>query len=221
MRVLIVEDDHDLAQSIKQSIQNDYVVEIASSATQALTLLSTYNFDLLLLDLNLPDKSGIKLFSQLKLQGIATPAIMITADSLLSSKISAFNSGFDDYLVKPFDCEELKARMKAILKRSVYKGTPLLKTNEVMIDVDKRLVTRGSNTIQLRKKEFDILVFLLRYQNKVVSRNMIFEHVWHPSSDSYLSTVDVHIKYLRDKIDKNYPKKIIKTIYGTGYKLES
>jgi DNA-binding response OmpR family regulator len=147
--------------------------------------------------------------------------LFLTGNSEVEKKITALDEGADDYMVKPFHVKELQARLRALLRRTSQRlGSDVIKVNDVTIDLGKKIVRRGETVIPLRRKEFDLLEYLARNQGKVVTRSMILDHVWDSSYDTFTNIVDVHINYLRHQLDKNFSKKIIKTVHGVGYKLD-
>jgi DNA-binding response OmpR family regulator len=222
MKILLIEDDDLMAQTLQETLSGDFVAEVASSALEGEDLINANSYDLIVLDLNLPDLNGIKLCQKIRQEGIVTPILILTGENELQTKVEALDAGADDYLTKPFRIEELKARVRALLRRPSQGFTSnMLHIDDLVLDLDKKVVQRGHAIIHLRRKEFDLLEYLLRNAGKVLTRNMILEHVWDSSYDSLGNTVDVHVKYLRDHIDRMFHKKLIKTVHGLGYKIEA
>lgn len=217
MQILITEDDLEMAGTLQHSLEDFYSV-IASNAEEAVHLYKHYSFDCCLLDINLPDLNGIKLCRILKDINSDVPIIIVSGDLHLSSKLNAFGYGIDDYVTKPFHIEELKARIQAVINRkNEYRKH--IQIADLILDYSSRNVKRASKSIYLSKKEFNLLEFLMKNKGKVLSREMIMNNIWQ-IKDSMMNTVDVHINYLRNKIDKPYKHKLIKTIYGFGYTID-
>lgn len=221
MKILLVEDDKDLALTVQYELQKHFVVDIAYTGEDGEYQAHINEYDLILLDLILPDINGMEVCQKLRENGIKTPIIMLTGQYDVDKKIESLNCGADDYIVKPFNFDELLARIRAILRRSLnLMPSNILKAHDLYLDVVKKKVFRKGKEIMLRRKEFDLLEYLMRNAGKVLTRNMILEHVWDTAYDLANNTVDVHIKYLRDKVDKGSSKKLLKTVHGFGYKLE-
>lgn len=222
MKLLIVEDDHDLAASLQESLVPQYACDVCYGGVEARRLAAAQAYDLMLLDIDLPDMSGLEVCRQLRAQGATLPILFLTGKfNSLDDKISGLDVGADDYLIKPVDAAELLARIRARLRR----GQEAFREDDVSfadvrLSLVARTVRRGDQVIILRRKEFDLLEYLLRNHQRVVTRDMILQHVWGSEVDMFTNAVDVHIKYLRDKIDKPFPRKLIKTVHGVGYKIE-
>lgn len=222
MRILIVDDNVRLAEKMRQLLKRRYVVEVADSGDEALALLTKSTFDLLVLDLNLPDTSGLELCRLLRKQAFTMPVIIVTGVNTTSSRVELLGAGADDYITKPFEPPELLARVQALLRRSAERtqDTSTLTVGDLVIDVTSRTITRANTPINLRRKEFDILEYLCKNKGRVMTRQMIINHAWSSTSDSWTGSVDVHIKQLRDKVDKPFAYPLIKTTYGVGYMVE-
>lgn len=221
MRILIIEDDTSIATAIKQRFKGTYVVDSAATGERGLHLAEVCDYDLILLDLGLPDTHGTDLCKKLRSHQIDTPILILTAESDTRDKVSALDAGADDYLTKPFNFSELAARIRALLRRtSDLTRNNLLTAEDLTLDPVRRLVIRGDQVIRLRRKEFNILEYLLRNKGKVIKRQMILEHAWDDDSKSLSNIVDVHVKYLRDRIDKPFERPLIRTIHGIGYKID-
>jgi len=220
MRILIVEDEVDLAENIKKGlVEEGLAVDVSNDGEEGKFLIETEAYDLVILDLMLPKIDGITLCKQIREQKIKVPVLMLTAKTTLEDKISGFDVGADDYLVKPFDFEELKARVFALIRRSGSIELPILEIDNLKLDSQKHEVYRGNQKLDLTPKEFAILELLLRNKEKVVTRTMISEHVWDYNFESISNLVDVLIGTLRKKVDTKGYKKLIRTVYGVGFKL--
>jgi DNA-binding response OmpR family regulator len=220
MKILIVEDEVELAQSLKEELSSDYIVEVTHAGKEGQYLGEVNTYDLIILDLVLPDMGGIEVCQSIRKCKVTTPILMLTGKSEVDNKVLALDAGADDYLVKPFNLKELKARIRALTRRKNAEITShVLIIGDLSLDTLKRCVKRGNTLIELRRKEYDQLEYLMRNAGKVVTREMILDHVWENSYDAYSNTVDVHLKYLRDRVDKPFPKKLIKTVHGMGYRI--
>jgi DNA-binding response OmpR family regulator len=222
MKLLIVEDDKDMAYSLKEQLSDTYVIELAFSGENGEYRASNNHYDVIMLDLLLPDSDGITICKKVRSHGIKTPILMLTGTYEVTQKVMALDAGADDYLLKPFHSDELRARIRALLRRQPeILVSNVLTVGDLQLDIIKKHVTRGDYHIRLKRKELQILEYLMRNAGKVVSRDMLLEHMWDSAYEPLTNTVDVHIKYLRDQIDKPFDRKLIKTIYGLGYKLEA
>lgn len=220
-KVLVVEDNQSLATSLKTWLEKQYEVCLVTTGHQAITELTKNNYDLVLLDLGLPDMPGQDVCNHVRNLGVKTPIMVLTAINEVGTKVDLLDMGADDYLPKPFYIGELKARLRVLLRRgSSSVASNILKVGDLALDVAKREVSRGGTPILLRRKEFDILEYLMRNRGTVVTRTMIINNSWEAGADRWNNTVDVHIKYLRDKVDKPFPHKLIKTAYGVGYMID-
>lgn len=221
MKLLLIEDDISLAHTIRDSLKPLYAFDMAHSGRSGLTLAQYNEYDCILLDLNLPDDDGLDICRKLRSGGIHTPIIMLTARGQTEEKVAGLDRGADDYLVKPFSFVELQARIRALLRR----GPETLADNTITVgdlsmNIATRTLTRQGKPIVLRRKEFDLLEYLLRNAGRVVTRSMILEHVWDSNMDPFTNAIDVHIKYLRDRIDRPFGTDIIKTVHGLGYSID-
>lgn len=220
MKVLIVEDNPRLADRIKNLLKKQLVVEVASSGDQAIAISSSQEIDIILLDLGLPDMPGLEVCQKIRELEISTPILVVTGIDEIPSRVALLNSGADDYMAKPFDAHELRARIDALLRRRARPVQNNIEIGDLIIEPSRRIVTREGKEIKLRRKEFDILEYLALNHNRVLSRQMIINHAWASTSTSWTGSVDVHIKQLRDKIDKPFSTSIIKTTYGVGYSID-
>lgn len=222
MKLLLVEDDRESAKAIKRVLDPFYIVEHAYSGKEAEYMAQTNVYDTMIVDYMLPDIDGIEVCKKVRHEGITTPVIILTGDAETKNKVRALKGGADDYVTKPFDPEELRARVEAVLRRtsqSLLANT--LTVGNLTLNLSERVAIRDGIRLKLRRKEMDLLEYLMRNVGRVVTRSMILDHVWDSSYESFTNLVDVHIKYLRDKVDRNFPTKIIKTVHGYGYKIEA
>lgn len=222
MRILIIEDDPTLTASLCEHLSATYKVTVTHSGQQGLHLATVNTYDLILLDLDLPDMHGKLVCQTLRKKGGKTPVLIVTGESDTKSKITCLDAGADDYITKPFSFDELSARIRALLRRNP--DTTLsntLRIGDLTLDPTSREVKRGDKVIHLRKKEFEILEYLMHNPNRVFTRNQIIDYVWGDTNDSLANLINVHIKYLRDKIDRDFDHKLIHTIHSTGYKIQA
>lgn len=219
MKLLFIDDNTELANSLAEFLSGTWEVTTVDNGKAGIELGSGGGYDIILLDINLPDISGHTVCRKLRQSGASTPIIVLSGVSEASSKISLLQSGADDYVTKPFNGQELKARIQALLRRGRLDpgGSYLLRVEGLVLDPHKRCVERDGCKIILRRKEFDILEYLLRNHGRVVTRTMIMDNVWEVGSDPWNNTIDVHIKSLRDKIDRPFKEQLISTTYGVGY----
>ncbi|MCA9308677.1 response regulator transcription factor [candidate division WWE3 bacterium] len=221
MRILIVEDEHKIANSIKQGLEQEgYSADTAYTGTDGYDLASTEEYDLIILDIMLPGMNGLQICTNLRKNHIHTPVLMLSARAETEDKITGLDTGADDYLSKPFAFTELLARSKALLRRPNGITPKVLTCADLTLDTQNFTVTRSNKNIDLSKKEFALLEYLLRHKNQIVSKDKIIEHVWDYDSDILPNTVEVYIGYLRKKVDKPFDKSLLKTIRGFGYKIE-
>lgn len=222
MRLLVIEDDKQMAATLKDVLKGCGATDLAYSAEDGEFYIQENKYNVIILDCLLPDRDGVSLCKKIRADGCKTPVLMLTVEAEPERKIRALNNGVDDYLTKPFHSEELIARIRALCRRSkVFYQEDILSVEDLVINILARTVKRSGKAINLRRKEFNLLEYLVRSRGKVMTRTMIMEHVWDSDSDSIANVVDVHINYLRDKIDKPFDKKLIKTVHGLGYKIEA
>lgn len=222
MRILLIEDHLSTALTIQDQLKDSYIVEIAQTGEAGLYMAQTNIYDVIILDYILPDINGLLICKQLRKSEIKSPILMLTGQIDMQKKVSALDAGADDYVTKPFSLDELQARMRVLLRReNKTQTTNLLTVGNLTFDLNKKIVTRDGKPISLRRKERYLLEYLMRNAGYTITREMIFDHVWDSSNDSFTNIVDVHIKYLRDQVDKPFTKKMIKTVHGFGYKLEA
>ncbi len=222
MRILIVEDEKKIADSIKKGLtQESYAVDVANDGNQGRDLAVTEDYDVIILDLMLPGMDGMQICSYLREEKIQTPILMLTAKAQLGDKIDGLNAGADDYLVKPFAFEELLARIKALSRRPKNNLGSVLRIDGLTLNTITFEVKRAGQLIDLSKKEFALLEYLLRNKGRILTKDQLINSVWDYDADVLPNTVEVYIGYLRNKIDKPFTNKLslIKTVRGFGYKV--
>lgn len=224
-KILLIEDDRSIAGALAYALKSTYDVDVAASGTLALYKIDIDNYDIIILDLNLPDVPGLTICQEIRNRGHRTPILILSGEVKPLTKISLLDAGANDYLTKPFSLGEFKARLRVLL-RSVAQQAELnlpkvLTVLGVTINRQTYTVSREGVTIILRRKEFDLLEYLLEHAGQVLSREAIARHVWHDSDERWTNTVTVHIKSLRDKIDRPFDQSLIQTIHGRGYKFEA
>ena len=222
MRILVVDDEHRIANSIKKGLEIEgHAVDVAYTGTDGYDLASTEDYDLLVLDLMLPEMDGISITKELRKNKNQVPIIMLTAKSQVEDKIKGLDSGADDYLSKPFSFEELLARIRALSRRPKAALSSLIKVADLSLDQNLFEVKRGDKSITLSSKEFSLLEYLIRNSGKILSKDQIIAHVWNYDADILPNTVEVYIRNLRNKIDAPFRNKkaLIQTVRGFGYKI--
>jgi len=222
MRILVIEDEHKIANSIKKGLeQESYAVDVAYNGTDGYDLASSENCEVIILDLMLPDMDGIKICQNLRANNIHTPILMLTAKGQLEDRVEGLNSGADDYLVKPFAFTELLARVKALTRRPRNSLGTVLNLEDLSLNTLTYEVKRAGKEIKLSKQEYALLEYLLRHKNTVLTKEQIINNLWDYDADVLPNTVEVYIGYLRNKIDRPFPKSptLIHTLRGFGYKL--
>lgn len=221
MRILLVEDEKDLAMIVKQGLEEEgYVVDVAHDGEEGLYMAENYPADAVVLDIMLPLMDGLTVLSNMRKKGIATPVILLTARDALLDKIKGLDTGADDYLTKPFVFEELLARVRSLLRRKATVKEAVIRIADLEINTASHEVKRGGRSVSLSAKEYALLEYLAYKKNTVVSRTDIVEHIYHEDTDMDSNVVDVYINYLRNKIDKDFKVKLIQTIRGAGYMLK-
>lgn len=222
MKILIVEDEHKIANSIKKGLeQESFSVDVAYNGTDGYDLASAENYGVIILDLMLPDMEGIEICQNLRAENIHTPILMLTAKGQLNDKVKGLNAGADDYLVKPFAFIELLARIKALTRRPQNTLGTVLSLEDLSLNTLTYEVKRAGKEIKLSKQEYALLEYLLRHKNTVLTKEQIINNLWDYDADVLPNTVEVYIGYLRNKIDRPFPKSptLIHTLRGFGYKL--
>jgi two-component system copper resistance phosphate regulon response regulator CusR len=220
MHILIADDDLPVAKFLSSGLQDEhYDVQIASSGRQVLQMVEAGQCDLIILDLNLLDVSGIEVLREVRSRKPHLPVLILTGNARVEDRVHGLDAGADDYLTKPFAFSELSARVRALLRRSTLPNESVLRSLDLELDRVRRTVNRGGRSIELTPKEFALLEYLLLNAEHNVSRPSILHDVWKLSSDTLTNVVDVYINYLRKKIDVDTPKRLIHTVRGAGYRL--
>ena len=223
-QILLVEDEHKIADALKKGLgENGYAVDLAYDGKEGLELFEAKTFDLVILDINLPGMNGYELCRTIRMKNAQVPVVMLTALSTLNDKIEGYDAGADDYIIKPFEFRELLMKTRVLLRRTANtQSTPgnVLKAGDLEMNLDKKEVTRENTVINLTAKEFQLLEYLLRNKNKVVSRADIAINVWDIDFDTNTNVIDVYINYVRNKVDKPFKEKLIQTQVGMGYILK-
>ena len=221
MRVLIVEDDTKIATYLKRGLQEQgYAVDAVANGNDALDWMAAAPYDMIVLDLMLPGLTGLAVCREMRQRGLRTPVLMLTARDAIEDRVAGLDVGADDYLVKPFALSELLARMRALLRRaSETPKTTRIQVGDLALDTATHRVTRQSQTIDLTAKEYSILEYLMREAGRVVTRDMISNHVWNFDDVNQSNVVDVYIRNLRRKIDDPFEVKLIQTLRGLGYQI--
>ncbi|HEX7259550.1 MAG TPA: response regulator transcription factor [Candidatus Saccharimonadia bacterium] len=220
MKLLIIEDSLMVLAALRQSLHPHYVIDVATSGEEGLDVAVSNTYDIILLDLGLPDIPGDQVCTLIRKASVTTPILVLTASLKIRDKVLLLDSGADDYLTKPFSLEELKARIRVLIRRDTPSKTSLIKLGDIVLDPITRRVYKKSFLIELRRKEFDLLEYFMINAGKVLTRPMILDHVWEMNEGIWTNAVDVHIKYLRDKIDRPFGTKMIETVHGVGYRIE-
>ena len=221
MRILVIEDERKVASFIKHGLEEErYIVETASDGNTGLEMAMNNQFDAILLDVMLPGKDGFSVLQELRTVGNATPIMMLTARSTTEDRVQGLDLGADDYLPKPFSFEELAARLRSILRRSSPEKTTKLHCGDLVLDTVSHFAFRFGNEIELTTKEYALLEYLIRNKNRILSRSTITQHVWKHNFDPESNIIDVYIKRLRSKIEKeDGTKTLIQSIRGVGYRM--
>lgn len=223
MKILVVEDEPKLASFVKKGLEEQSCeVDVAYDGQVGRTMALNNHYDVIIMDVNLPKMNGIDVVHSIRQQQNRTPVLMLTAMGSVDNKLTGFEAGADDYLVKPFEFRELMARLRALTKRSSEISRPahVLKIADLELDLDQKIARRGTQRIELTAKEFGLLDYLMRNRGRVVSRVDIAEKVWDIRFDTGTNVIDVYVNFLRKKIDKDFPKKLIHTVIGMGYMLK-
>lgn len=220
MRVLVVEDQKKIASFIRKGLEEEgMVVDVCHNGDDGYDLACTEPYDALVLDIMLPGRDGLSILKNLRKKKNAVPVVMLTARSELDERLEGLNLGADDYLTKPFYIEELAARLRTVMRRSSGESTHLLKVQDLGMDLIQRTVKRGDQDIDLSRREYSLLEFLMRTPGRVLTRTQITEHVWQYGFDPDTNLVDVYIKRLRQKVDADFDEKLIETVRGVGYRI--
>lgn len=223
MRVLIVEDEHKIARALKKALEQEtFAVDVAYDGDEGYAMATTEPYDVAVIDRMLPGQyDGIGIVKGMRDAKVHTPVLFLSALGSVNERTLGLDAGADDYLVKPFALEELLARVRALLRRPTEQQSTILTVDDLKLDTVTYSVERAGTLIQLTSKEFALLEYLLRNQGRPISKEIIISHVWDYDADILPNTVEVYIKYLRNKIDTPFSKPLIHTVRGFGYKLEA
>lgn len=222
MKLLLVEDNQRLAERISYHLRKSYIVDVVESGEDALERIKYIEYGVILLDLGLPGMSGLEVCKHMRLLRVNNPILVLTGNSEMADRVNLLNAGADDYVTKPFNTDELRARIAAVGRRQTRSHIrSIIQYRDLRMDVEQHKVSRLGVELTLRRKEFDILEYLITNQGRIMTRAMIMDHVWNSHTNSWASTVDVHIKHLRDKVDRPFEDAYIKTAYGLGYKIDA
>lgn len=222
MRLLLIEDNAKVARALVDTLRAlEFAVDHEPDGTSGLEAALVEEYDVILLDIGLPDIDGLEVCRRLRDQSISTPILMLTARDHIQDKITGLNHGADDYVVKPFDFDELVARIRALVRRNAPQKQTQLSIDSLILDTTSQIVTRKQKRIKLASKEFTLLNYFMHHPNEVLSKQTLLEHVWGSDIDPFSNVIDVYIGYVRKKIDKAFPneKPLLHTIKGSGYKL--
>jgi|CXWL01.1.fsa_nt_gi DNA-binding response OmpR family regulator len=220
MRILLIEDDRIIGMNLVKLISRQgFSVDLAVNKELGLEKGLAEDYDLFVIDRMLPDGDGVDLCRELRNEGVRAPVLMLTAKGQVEDRVEGLDAGADDYLAKPFEIVELVARIKALLRRRDELLPVLIRVGDLEIDLNNNRVRRGGREISLSPKEYAILEYLARNRDRVVDRMEILTHVWDENADLFSNTIEVHLRYLRRKIDEDREKKLIRTVRGKGYQL--
>lgn len=221
MRLLVVEDQQDLNEIIVRKLTNEhYTVDACFTGDDALDYIRCAEYDGIILDIMLPGITGIGVLKEMRASGNNTPVLLLTALGTVEDRVAGLDAGADDYLVKPFDFNELLARVRAIVRRGGDRAGNVMSSGDLTLDSASRTVTRGGQEIRLTAKEFDILEYLMQNQGRVLSRDKLSNHIWNYDYDGGSNVIDVYMYHLRRKIDADFEEKKIQTVKGAGYMIK-
>lgn len=222
MKVLVIEDDPTVGQFVKRGLEEQrWSVDLVADGEEGERLARSQPYDLVVLDMRLPGRSGIDVLRNLRAKGFERPVLVLTAQDAVDAKVETLRAGADDYVTKPFAFEELLARVEALARRPRALASPVLKVADLEVDLDAREVRRGGKPVELTPKEFLVLEYLARHVGRVMSRTLITEYAWGYHFDPGTNIVDVVINHLRKKIDAGHSKKLISTVRGVGYVIKA
>ncbi|MEX5214308.1 MAG: response regulator transcription factor [Nitrospiraceae bacterium] len=222
MRILVIEDEAKVGSFIKRALEEEsYAVDLCADGAQGLDLALSGSYDLVIVDLMVPSLPGLEIVKRLRKEKITSPVLILTALSQVDQKVKGLDAGADDYLTKPFAIDELLARVRALLRRGPTDAVGILQVDDLILNPATREVTRGDHRLDLTAKEYALLEYLLRNAGRVLTRPMIAEHVWNLDFDTFTNVIDVYVNYLRNKVDKGRPRKLIHTVRGSGYVLKA
>ena len=222
MRILLIEDEVKLSGFIRRGLVAErYAVDVAKDGRSGLELADTYQYDLIVLDLMLPEMDGGEVLRRIRRRNSSVPVLILSARGSVEDKVSHMETGADDYLTKPFAFAELLVRIKALMRRGPVNRASTIRINNLELDRLSQQVKRGGQRIDLTSKEYALLEYLMSNAGRVLSRNMIIEHVWDQAFDGLTNIVDVYVRHLRSKVDDGFPQKLIRTIRGSGYAIRA
>lgn len=220
MRILIVEDNRSLNQSLRLSLEEDgHAVDATFDGSEGEYLAEVTPYDAIILDIMLPGKNGLEVCRELRRKGNRTPVLMLTARDTVEDRVTGLDSGADDYLVKPFALPELRARLRALLRRDAPEKTGLLQVGDLMLDPATHQVERKDQVLELTAKEYSLLEYFMRNPGRLITREMAEQHVWDYDFEGVSNVIDVYIRRLRRKVDDPYEVKLLETVRGAGYRL--
>jgi DNA-binding response OmpR family regulator len=221
MHVLVVEDEKKVASFIQRGLEAEhYSVDVEYDGEAGFTRLCDGNYDVVILDVNLPKRDGLIVLRDMRAHQLTVPVLLLTARDTVADKVAGLDQGADDYLTKPFAFEELLARIRVLLRRGAPTPIPLLTVADLRLDPATREVTRAGKRLDLTAKEFALLEFFLRHPGRVLSRALIAQHVWGVDFDTFTNVIDVYVNYVRKKIDSDFEPKLLHTVRGAGYVLK-
>jgi len=218
IKLLIIEDDVSLARSIQRYLEKDFGITIATNGAGGLEKVKKETYHLVMLDLNLPDMSGLVVCQELRQLEKEVPILILTGIDDSETQVKLLDAGADDYVTKPFEGRQLRARIDALLRRTGLTSKSILRTHDLVIDSRRREAKRGEVVLSLRRKEYDILEYLTRNKGQAMTRAMIFDSVW--GKEGWPNSIDVHIKHLRDKVDRPFDVPLVETAHGIGYRVK-
>jgi DNA-binding response OmpR family regulator len=222
LRILVVEDEPKVARALREGLENEsYSVSIATSGEDGFFLANSESFDLVVLDVMLPGRSGIEILSAMRRRGLRVPVLLLTARDTVADRVLGLDSGADDYLVKPFAFAELSARVRALLRRGNQESPVVLEVGDLRIDLIARKARRGNRSLQLTAKEYEVLEYLVRNQGQIVSREMLGREIWFENTrhSTLDNVIDVHMARIRRKVDEGFAAKLVHTVRGVGFVL--
>jgi DNA-binding response OmpR family regulator len=220
VRVLLVEDHRPMVKALKQGLEEEgFAVDVATDGEEADFKANTAEYDVIILDVMLPKEDGLSLLSRWRRKGMTTHVLVLTARGAIDDKVKGLDLGADDYLTKPFQWEELLARLRALIRRGHQVKDPIIRIHDLEIDTAGRTVKRAGKPVHLTPREYALLQFLAYHRGKVVTRSMIWEHLYDEHDENTSNVVDVYIRYLRTKVDKGFDPPLILTRWGEGYML--
>ncbi len=221
MRILIIEDEKKVARFIQQGLEEErYVVDVAHDGDRGEAQALAESYDLIILDVLMPKKDGFQVLRDVRSAGLTTPILMLTAKSAVEDKVQGLDLGADDYLAKPFAFTELLARVRSLLRRGAAEKPTLLTVGDLTLDTMTRKAVRAGRSIELTGKEYALLEYFMRNVDRVLTRTILSEHIWHYNFDTGTNIVDVYINHLRSKIDDGFDRRLLHTIRGVGYVLK-